>query len=136
MREILARHRLATQEELLRALAARGIVVAQATMSRDLGRLGAVRTVGADGVRYAIPDGPRALPLEGLPGLVDAVSNNGFLVVVRTKAGAASTVARAIDDAALRDALGSVAGDDTIFVAATGPGRTAALASRIRRLFR
>jgi transcriptional regulator of arginine metabolism len=111
-------------------------MAAQATMSRDLARLGAVRTVGPDGVRYAIPGGARALPFEGLPGLVDAVSSNGALVVVRTKAGAASTVARAIDDAALRDALGTVAGDDTIFVAPIARGRCAALAARLRRLFR
>ena len=68
--------------------------------------------------------------------LVDAVLTNGQLVVVRTKAGAASTVARAIDDARLADVLGTIAGDDTIFVApararAAGAGATPAQAVRI-----
>jgi len=120
---------------LLKALRVRGIAAAQATVSRDLVRLGAARVSGPEGTRYGIPNGDAALPLDPIRGLVDAILANGVMVVVRTKAGAASTVARAIDDAGLIGALGSIAGDDTIFVAADSPRRTATLATKIRRLF-
>jgi transcriptional regulator of arginine metabolism len=135
VREILARRRAASQEDLQRALAARGIHAAQPTISRDLVALGATRLVAAGGHRYAIPGGDDALPIDPVRGLVESIASNGQLVVVRTKAGAASTVARAIDDACLDVVLGTIAGDDTIFVA---PGRTAAteaVARRLRRLF-
>jgi transcriptional regulator of arginine metabolism len=138
VREILAHHAAASQEELQRALGDRGIHAAQATISRDLVALGATRMTAAGGRhRYAIPGGDVALPIDPVRGLVEAIASNGVLVVVRTKAGAASTVARAIDDARLDDVLGTIAGDDTIFVA---PGRATATAveataRRLRRLF-
>lgn len=97
--------------------------------------LGVARAVGADGHRYQIPGDDGALPIDPVRGLVDAVLTNGQLVVVRTKAGAASTVARAIDDARLDDALGTIAGDDTIFVAPARVRAAAALARRLRKLF-
>jgi len=67
--------------------------------------------------------------------LVDSVRTNGTLVVVRTKASAASTVALAIDDAGLPDVLGSLAGDDTVFIAPARSRAAPALARRLRRLF-
>lgn len=124
-----------------KALAARGIAAAQATVSRDLVVLGIARAAAPDGPRYQLASGDGALPIDPVRGLVEAVLTNDVLVVVRTKAGAASTVARAIDDARLRGALGTIAGDDTIFVAPAPaatratPGAAARLAQQLRRLF-
>jgi transcriptional regulator of arginine metabolism len=126
---------VASQDDLQRRLAARGITAAQATVSRDLVVLGVTRGGGADGPRYQISAEDGALPIDRVRGLVDAVLTNGLLVVVRTKAGVASTVARAIDDARLADTLGTIAGDDTIFVAPARSRGASALASRLRRLF-
>ena len=70
-----------------------------------------------------------------LRGLVLAVEANGSLAVVRTAAGAAQAVARAIDDARLDEALGTIAGDDTIFVAPAGAVRPRRLAARLAVLF-
>ena len=118
-----------------RQLGTRGVTVAQATLSRDLVLLGVTRTAGVDGHRYRIPDDDSALPIDPVRRLVDAVLANGQLVVVRTKAGAASTVARAIDDAHLHDALGTIAGDDTIFIAPVRASAAPVLARRLRKLF-
>ena len=135
VREILARRSATSQQELQRALAARGIRAAQPTISRDLVALGATRLPAAGGRHYAIPGGDAALPIDPVRGLVESVASNGLLVVVRTKAGAASTVARAIDDARLEVVLGTIAGDDTIFVAPARAAAAEAAARRLRRLF-
>ena len=137
VREILSRGSAASQEELQRALAERGIHAAQPTISRDLVALGATRLPAAGGPRYAIPGGDTALPIDPVRGLAESIASNGTLVVVRTKAGAASTVARAIDDARLGEVMGTIAGDDTIFVAPAraGAGAVEAAARRLKRLF-
>ena len=135
LREILAAGGATSQEALQRALAARGIHAAQATISRDLASIGASRMSAAGGARYAVPPGDAALPIEPVRGLVDAVESNGLLIVVRTKASAAPAIARALDDAHLSDFLGSLACDDTIFVAPRRPRAASSLVRQMRRLF-
>jgi transcriptional regulator of arginine metabolism len=126
---ILAGRRIGTQRALLSALRREGFRADQATLSRDLARLGARRVSRPDGAWYEVDGGPAAERSAALRGLVLGLSCNGSLAVIRTAVGAASAVARAIDDARLPEALGTIAGDDTIFVApATGvtPRRLAA----------
>lgn len=134
IREILGRHVVSTQDGLRRHLAARGIRAAQATLSRDMAVLGVRRTGSPSGPRYLVGADGGALPIEPVRRLVDGVNSNGALVVVRTKAGAASTVARALDEAGFDDLLGTLAGDDTIFVAPAAAQGGRALARRLRRL--
>jgi transcriptional regulator of arginine metabolism len=137
---LLRTRRIGTQEALLQALQGEGFRATQATLSRDLTRLGARRVSRPDGAFYEA-DGPASADgLAALKGLVVAVDANGSLVVVRTAAGAASAVARAVDDARLPEVLGTIAGDDTIFVAPAGAlpprrlaGRLAALLGTPRR---
>jgi transcriptional regulator of arginine metabolism len=126
-----------TQEELLAALRAAGFAATQATLSRDLARLGARRVSSpSGGSRYELPpDGAPAAPSGGLAPLVSEVACNGSLVVVRTHPGSAAAVARAVDLARLPDVLGTVAGDDTVFVAPARQGRARAVAARVRALF-
>jgi transcriptional regulator of arginine metabolism len=134
IREILARHVVASQEDLQRQLKARGIHAAQATLSRDIVTLGVRRLTSPDGPRYVIEGDDGALPIEPVRRLVEAVETNGVMVVVRTKASAASTVARALDDARLPDVLGTLAGDDTIFVVPGSARGGPALVKHLRRL--
>jgi transcriptional regulator of arginine metabolism len=118
IREILARRPpIKSQAELSRRLGARGIRASQATLSRDMALLGVRRAVGAQGPRYLVDPGAAALPLESVRRLVEGVETNGALIVVRTKASAAATVARALDEASLAEVMGTLAGDDTVFVA-------------------
>jgi transcriptional regulator of arginine metabolism len=92
------------------------------------------RGSGPSGPRYALEGDDGGLPIEPVRRLAESVETNGLMVVVRTKASAASTVARALDDARLPDVLGTLAGDDTIFVV-PGKGRSGtALVKTLRRL--
>ena len=134
-RLIRSRH-IGTQEELLEALRADGFEATQATLSRDLARLGARRvSVPGGGTRYELDEEDRRDGLGAVAGLVASVACNGALVVVRTHPGSAPAVARAVDLASLPDVLGTIAGDDTIFIAPAREGRARALAERVRNLF-
>ena len=127
---------IATQDELMAALREQGLQVTQATLSRDLARLGARRASGLDGgTRYELPADERRDGLEAIGRLVASVSCNGSLVVVRTHPGSAPAVARAVDLAQLSEILGTIAGDDTVFIAPARDGRARTLADRVRALF-
>jgi transcriptional regulator of arginine metabolism len=113
-----------SQTELADLLAAAGIQVTQATLSRDLEELGAVKVSGA----YLIPeDGNRPLrQSEQAPArlvrllreLLTGADASGNLVVLRTPPGAAQFLASALDRSGLPDVVGTIAGDDTILVVA------------------
>jgi transcriptional regulator of arginine metabolism len=133
---ILRTRRIGTQEELLDALRAAGFEATQATLSRDLARLGARRVSRPEGgTVYELADGAGdGNALGALRGLVSEIAANASLVVVRTHPGSAPAVARAIDLAAVPEVLGTIAGDDTIFVAPAGDLRPRRLAARLGAL--
>ena len=134
-RLIRERH-IATQEELLTAMRQGGFVATQATLSRDLARLGARRVSAPQGgTRYELSHEERRDGLDALGRLVASVSCNGSMVVIRTHPGSAPAVARVVDLARLPDLLGTIAGDDTVFIAPVKERRARALADRVRRLF-
>jgi transcriptional regulator of arginine metabolism len=135
IREILSARPVANQGELLRRLGARGIRASQATLSRDMAVLGVRRAVGPDGPRYLVEANGGALPLDPVRRLVDGVESNGALVIVRTKSSAAATVARALDEAGITDVMGTLAGDDTVFVAPRRAGGGHRVAGKLRVLF-
>ena len=123
---ILEREAINSQTRLVELLADEGIVATQATVSRDLEELGAVkvRVPGGDLV-YAIPELPtaRIAPEDHLRRVlgdwVVEVAHSANLVVVRTPPGSAHVVGSALDRAGLEGVVGTVAGDDTILVVAT-----------------
>jgi transcriptional regulator of arginine metabolism len=134
-----------SQTELAALLAADGIEVTQATLSRDLEELGAVKLRGADGGAgvYVIPEG--GSPVRGVSGgtgrlsrllgeLLVSTDASANLAVLRTPPGAADYLASAIDRAALPYVVGTIAGDDTIFVAAREPMTGAELAAVLKEL--
>ena len=135
IREILSGRPIANQGELLRRLGARGIRASQATLSRDMAILGVRRAVGPEGPRYLVDGDGGALPLDPVRRLVDGVESNGALVIVRTKSSAAATVARALDEAGLTEVMGTLAGDDTVFVAPRRAGGGHRVAGKLRVLF-
>jgi transcriptional regulator of arginine metabolism len=133
---ILRTRRIATQEELLAALSGAGFRATQATLSRDLARLGARRVSRPEGgTVYELGDGaPERTGLGALRGLVAGITANASLVVIRTHPGSAPAIARAIDLAEISEVLGTIAGDDTIFVAPAGGLRPRRLAARLAEL--
>ena len=130
IRAIIASRPVATQEDLRELLAARGHAVTQATLSRDLAQLGARRAAQpGGGTAYELADAPRT-PL--LRDLVLIFFYYWSIFVIYTTAGAAQVVASTFDRAHLPEALGTIAGDDTIFVAPARGVTTAKLARRLR----
>ncbi len=118
----LRAHRVGSQEDVVDRLAGAGLAVTQATVSRDLDELGAVKVRRDGAIRYIITDagepGLAAVKLDRvLAEWVDTIVPAGNLLVVRTPPGSANLVANAIDVAHLPDVAGTIAGDDTIFVA-------------------
>lgn len=137
-REILAlvgRGGVRSQEELQRRLRQRGIAVAQPTLSRDLRTLGLAKT--ATGYVTSADAGP---PPETRAGALDravddfvvSVRSAASLVVVRTPPAGAHPLARALDEADLDAVVGTIAGDDTVFVATTGPAAARLVERRLR----
>lgn len=127
IRQLVGGRAIATQEELRAMLAERGHDVTQATLSRDLTHLKAKRGVNG----YELPD-PGAPAV--LPELIRSVDDNGTLVVIHTAPGAAQVVASALDRAKPADILGTIAGDDAIFVAPARGVAAGRLAKRVREL--
>ena len=149
----LADRPVRSQEELARLLAERGMPVTQATLSRDLEEIGAVRVRAADGsLVYALPEepgGPGSRP-GGVGGGAEPASGprlsrtasellisaeaSANMVVLRTPAGAAQFLASVLDHAAWPSILGTVAGDDTVLVIARDPSGGEALAAQLLAL--
>lgn len=134
---LVKEQKLSTQTELAEALKQAGIRTVQATVSRDVAELGLVKVRDEQGrLVYALPG---AADLDRLGELIAAlrrwalaITATGDLVVVNTPPGTANALGRAIDAAGLADVAGTVAGDDTIFVAARENVGGAALADQLR----
>jgi transcriptional regulator of arginine metabolism len=142
---ILSSAPISSQSELAARLADEGIDVTQATLSRDLEELGAVKLRGADGGVgvYIVPED--GSPVRGVSGGTDRMSRllgellvstdaSGNLALLRTPPGAAHYLASAIDRAALPEVVGTVAGDDTILVVAREPMTGAELAGMFENI--
>jgi len=138
---LIAQENVSSQPHLQEMLKDQGIEATQATISRDLEELGAVkiRVAGGDSI-YAIAEyaPARVAPSDQLRRVmaewVAEVTSSGNLVVVRTPPGCAHVVASALDRSALSGLLGTVAGDDTIFCVAAEDIGGAGLAEELRSL--
>jgi transcriptional regulator of arginine metabolism len=134
---LVNQRKLATQAEVAEALRNEGFDAVQTTVSRDIAQLGLVKVRDAEGrLVYALPG---AADLDRLSELTTALRRSaltlvpsGHLLVVKTPPGHAQALARAIDAAGLADVTGTVAGDDTIFIAARDGVAPAELADQLR----
>lgn len=136
IRRLIRSQVISTQEELGKLLEREGIEVTQATLSRDLGALMARRVqLPEGGTAYELDDAPMGRGAEGLRAvhaLVTTVDEADAMVVVHTRAGAASIVAGAIDAGRPAGVLGTIAGDDTIFIVPAKGTRPARVAAQLR----
>ena len=139
--EYLQREPVTSQASIVDLLAADGIEATQATVSRDLDEMGAVkgRLPGGE-VAYVVPAQPQdqVAPAEHLRRIcrewVAAIDSSDNIVVVRTPPGSAHMVGSAIDRAGWTDVIGTVAGDDTVMVIAAEGVRGADVAEELREL--
>lgn len=126
IREIIQRRPVPTQDDLVRALRREGIDVTQATVSRDIKRLGLIKVLDGSGrYRYALPGPTRSdsRPLSTVQRLqsvfdefVVGVDSALDLILVKTDPGGAQPAAQAIDDMRWPDVAGTIAGEDTVLV--------------------
>lgn len=123
--DLISQREISSQEQLREVLAAEGINVTQATLSRDLVDIGAVRIRdGAGHARYMLTAQDELHEAEGanqrlgrtLADLLVQVECSGNIVVIRTPPGAAQYLASALDRAGWAAIMGTVAGDDTVFI--------------------
>ena len=143
--DILGRQSVRSQGELLEILSRKGFDVAQATLSRDLVELGAVKVREGKTLVYAVPGQGGDRTARVAPGLDEVSSRlrrqceellvtaraSDNLVVVRTPSGAANYLASALDHANEPDILGTIAGDDTIMIITSGALQSRALVRRL-----
>jgi len=131
--DLLKRGGISSQEALAEALAARGEAATQATISRDLAALGVVKArdgyhLPGEAPQRATANGRVASTLRGHGVDVQAAHS---LVVVRTAPGHASVVADALDHSPPKECVGTIAGDDTVFIAAPSPTAAKRLAKEL-----
>ena len=125
---LIGQHEVTNQPQLIDLLAADGIEATQATVSRDLDDIGALKVRLPSGSSvYAIPEfaPDRLAPVDQLRRVmgegVAEVACSGNIVVLRTPPGCAHVVASALDRSRVDDLLGTVAGDDTLLCVSSGP---------------
>jgi len=134
IKQLIRGHEISSQDELLALMAGAGISTTQATLSRDLKALCVARKSG----RYELDDSAEyALALGNVVGMeILEVSHNGHMIVVRTLVGRAQGVAAYLDGMDEQLIMGTVAGDDTVFVAPSEPDLIESLVSKIEALIR
>ncbi|MEA1014923.1 arginine repressor [Sphingosinicella sp. LY1275] len=138
--EILRSGTVASQEEVTDRLASLGFAVTQATVSRDLDQLGAVKVKRGGVLTYALPDqiGDSDWAASRLQRIlsewVQSVETAGNLIVLKTPPGSAHLVALAIDQSNLPEIAGTISGDDTLFLAVRDGVAADAVSDRFRAL--
>jgi transcriptional regulator of arginine metabolism len=132
--DLLRQNRVTRQSELVDMLASLGYAATQSSVSRDLRDLGVAKV----GERYLAPQnlGGPATDFGALTGFVAGWSTAGpNLTVIRTSIGAAQSVAVAVDRAGWNEVVGTISGDDTIFVATASTRGQQSLLARLNKLF-
>lgn len=126
LRQLIANHQMSSQDEVIRAMAKKGYAVTQTTLSRDMKHLKVAKTTDSKGKHvYVLPDEAMYKRVHRLTmATIDPMLASGFesiqfagnMGVIHTKPGYASGIALHLDKAQLPELLGTIAGDDTIFI--------------------
>ena len=120
LRKLLESGKNSTQEELREMLESKGHDVNQSTISRDLRKIGAIKGTDNKGrtiYRLSESASETTFVSQSVPDLITSITHNDSMIVIHTSPGSASLVARHLDINRPADILGTIAGDDTIFVA-------------------
>ncbi|HWS56492.1 MAG TPA: hypothetical protein VN228_20305 [Pyrinomonadaceae bacterium] len=125
---LIRARRVGTQQELAAQLKRAGVAATQSSISRDLEELGVVKQHG----RYTLPAAPAGAAARGLLALEPA---GDCLVVAKCEAGLASAVAVEIDRAAIPEIVGTLAGEDTVFIAVPERRSQRAVVKKVWELF-
>jgi transcriptional regulator of arginine metabolism len=134
--DIVKEIEITSQDELIAELRKRSFVVTQPTVSRDITRLGLVKTLSEEGVyRYGVPAKLKSAKFESLfSHAIKSINAAMNTVVVKTHQGMASAVCVALEMMEIPTIVGTIAGDDTIFVMTRSERDAAELVGRLRKL--
>ncbi len=142
--EILSSEAIGSQSKLRDRLAEEGILVTQATLSRDLDDIGAIKIKGAHGAQfYHVHETPAPeSPIQGVRAFLErwasevltSVVQAGNQLVLRTPPGAAQLLASSLDKAKLEGVVGTIGGDDTVLVIAKDEAAATALRGELAKL--
>ncbi len=127
LKMLISSKELTCQEDVLKALQKEGFKLTQATLSRDMKQLKIAKAASMNG-KYVyvlpnetmyrrIPNPPSALEMLKTPGFL-SINFSGNMIVIKTRPGYASSIAYNIDNSNIDEILGTIAGDDTIFIVA------------------
>jgi len=118
IREIISRDHIGNQEDLARVLKRAGVEITQGTLSRDLAEMGIARISTPDGPRYIVSEESEDKRIRALLSYeVTGIQSNESMIVIKTLSGRAQGVAELIDTIGSPEILGTIAGDNTIFIA-------------------
>ena len=139
--EIIRKNRIETQDELTKALEERGIQVTQATVSRDIRELRLSKVQNLDGSSYYTGRDPAAAGMDErfqrmLSESLLSVASSDNMVVVHTLSGSANVAGEALDSMEWPEVLGSLAGDNTIFLVIRSKEEAADVVRRIRGMMK
>jgi transcriptional regulator of arginine metabolism len=141
IRDLVEQRTIRTQQELAAALRERGFRTTQATISRDVAELGLVKAGRGGTHAYAIPPLLREADTSGedrirtlLRDMPVEIRDAGTILVLRTLPGSAHPLAAALDRARWPEVVGSIAGDDTVFVAFADRGTLGRVKRRLKQL--
>jgi transcriptional regulator of arginine metabolism len=133
IKEIVDTRAISSQDVLRRELRRRGFSVTQATLSRDFAELGVSRSTGDDGVRYVLQPAAEVQHLQPLISAeVRSIVANETVVVIRTLAGCAQSVAEYLDLQKSPEILGTLAGDNTLLVIPASVHRISRIISHLK----
>ena len=138
--DIISKHDIDTQEELVEFLKKEGFSITQATISRDIKDMGIIKTLAADGrhYKYAVQRTKESSVadkyLNMFRNTVLTIRAAGNLVVLKTEVGSAGPAAELIDKLNFEEVLGVIAGDNTIFVAIDNTEHTESVCDRLKGL--
>ena len=141
IREIVESQSIQTQEELAEALRVHGMVVTQATVSRDIKEMHLIKVLAEDGVyRYAMIDkndqGVGDKLIRMLSDSVVDINSANNLIVIKTLSGSAHVAAEAVDSLHWPEVLGTLAGDNTVLLIIRSNEETITVTSRIREMMK
>ena len=136
--DLIRANPVANQEELAERLGSLGFAVTQATISRDLDQIGALKVRRNGQLSYSLPDEVRSRPSPRLASVfrdwVRSVEAAASMVVIKTPPGSAHLVGVALDRAELSEVVGTICGDDTIFVALRDAAKAPTFAQQLQDL--
>lgn len=135
IKELITKRHIGTQDELVNLLRHAGLSVTQATLSRDLQELRIARVHSTEGAYYALSPEQEEQRLQSYIALeIESIDHNEALVVIKTLPGRAQGVAELIDAMHHPDVLGTLAGDNTIFVTPRSTKKIARVVKMLRDL--